>query len=75
MLVINRKPGQSVKIIPNVDLDPATPIGELFSRGPITIQIVHSSGNQIKIGIDADARFNIYREELNGGSSHRGEPS
>lgn len=48
------------------DVDPQTPIGELFAGGPIEISILGRQGAQTRVGINADARFLILRDELEG---------
>ncbi len=64
MLVLTRKPGQAIQIDLMEDLDPQTPVGELFQTGPIEIIIGGIRGDQVKLGIHADSRFRILRDEL-----------
>ncbi len=64
MLVLTRKPGQAIQIDLMEDLDPQTPVGELFVTGPIEIIIGGFRGDQVKLGIHADKRFRILRDEL-----------
>jgi sRNA-binding carbon storage regulator CsrA len=64
MLLIKRKPGEAFLIQPADTLDPRTPIQDLFGSGPIKIQIRQINGIQVKVGIRADERFAIIREEL-----------
>lgn len=64
MLLLKRKPGETFIIIPAATLDPLTPIKDLFGAGPIEIQIRQVDGVQVKVGIKADQRFVILREEL-----------
>ncbi len=64
MLVLTRKPGQAIQIDLMEDLDPQTPVGELFGAGPIEIVIGGRRGDQVKLGIAADKRFRILRDEL-----------
>ena len=67
MLVLTRKPGQIVEIRPNPSLDPSTPIGKLFSRGPIEVVALKTKNTEVKLGIRADLGFLILRGELCGG--------
>ena len=67
MLVLTRKPGQIVEIKPAPSLDLATPIGELFTHGPIEVIALTINGSQVKLGIRADLGFLILRRERNGG--------
>lgn len=64
MLILTRRPRQLIRIAPHPSLDPSTPIGELFRNGPIVIAITDMHRQQVKIGIQADSRLLILREEL-----------
>ena len=64
MLVLTRKLGQVLKIMPHESLNPATPIGELFKNGDIEIKIVKTDGYQVSLGINAHPDLLILREEL-----------
>ncbi len=64
VLILTRKRGQSIKIQPKQDVDPNTPVGELFADGPIEVCVLGVAGQQIKVGIRADRRFLILRDEL-----------
>lgn len=66
MLVLTRKPGEAVKLDLLEDIDPRTPVGELLVRGPIEVVVLGVRGRQVKLGLRADARFLILREELYG---------
>lgn len=63
MLILTRKPGQLVTIAPQPNVDPATGVWELF-RTPIEIVVVQTIGTGVRIGINADPRLLILREEL-----------
>ncbi len=64
MLVLTRKPGQSIKIEPDEGLRPTTPVGRLFADGPMEIVVLRVERNQVKIGITAHSGLKILREEL-----------
>ena len=64
MLLLKRRPGETLIIKPSDALDPLTPIKDLFGAGPIKVQIRQVDGVQVKVGINADQRFIILREEL-----------
>jgi len=64
MLILTRKPGQVVRIDLMEDLDPKTPVGDLFAGGPIEVVVTSVNGAQVKLGLNADPRFRILREEL-----------
>ena len=64
MLVLTRKPGQTVIIDLEEGVDPRTPVGELFAQGAITVRVLDVVGAQVKLGFEAEGRFRILREEL-----------
>ena len=64
MLILTRKPGQVVTINLREDVDLKTPVGELFAQGPIEVMVTAVNGAQVKLGIRADPRFLILRQEL-----------
>ena len=64
MLIITRKRGQSIRIAPGPQTDPATPIGEIFATGPIEVLFVQARGAQIRLGITAPLSLIVLREEL-----------
>lgn len=64
MLLLTRKPGQSLTIHPQPSLDPATPVHRLFSEGPIRVRIAGVSGPQVRVGIEAHPGLCILRDEL-----------
>ena len=64
MLVLKRKPGERIRIELDPALDPATPVSELFSGSGIEIVVTHVNALCVKLGIQADPRLIILREEL-----------
>lgn len=64
MLVLTRKAGQAISIEPQVGMDLDTPIRTLFEKGPIEIVVLQVSGNHVRVGISADARLTVLRNEL-----------
>lgn len=64
MLILTRYPGQAIRLAPHPELDPATPIGELFRDGPIRIYIVGIAENRVRVGIEAHPRIEVVRDEL-----------
>lgn len=64
MLILTRKPDQSIVIRPDARLDPRTTIGELFKGGPLVIHVVGIDGRQTKIGIEAPLTLDVARSEL-----------
>ena len=64
MLIITRKPGQSLAIDLLAPADARLPAGELFAAGPLQIVVARVEGGRVQLGIDADPRLRILREEL-----------
>lgn len=64
MLVLKRKAGERIRI----ELDPrvphATPVGELFGGNGIEIVVTEARSTRVKLGIEADSRLLILRDEL-----------
>ncbi len=64
MLILTRKPGQSLLVHPHPALDPETPVERLFAEGPIHVQVVKVQGSRVCLGVTAHAGFSILRNEL-----------
>ena len=63
MLILTRKPSQSLSIHPHPTLDPGTPVEQLFVGGSIQVQVVGVQGAQVRLGVAAPAGFCILRDE------------
>ena len=63
MLILTRKPSQSLSIHPHPTLDPGTPVEQLFAGGPIQVQVIGVQGAQVRLGVAAPAGFCILRDE------------
>ncbi len=57
-------PAESIVIDIQEDLDPNTPISELFAGGPIEVRVLSYKASTIRIGIKATNDLNILRSEL-----------
>lgn len=64
MLVLTRKPGQKIRVMPAAALDPHLTVAELFAKGPIEIVVTHVQGLQVKLGVHAPRELLVLREEL-----------
>ena len=64
MLVLTRRPGESIVIDIPDDLDPNTPVSALFGEGPIEVRVLSHKASTIRIGIEAPNDLNILRSEL-----------
>ena len=62
MLALERMEGESIFLTLSEDVDPNTPIGELFSE-PIEIIFYEKRGNKIALAIEAPQAFYISRGE------------
>ena len=58
------KPDQPVVVDLIEGLDPQTPAGELFAHMPIEVTVAKIEGGHVRLGIEADTRFRILRDEL-----------
>lgn len=64
MLILSRRPGQLLRVTPAQNLDPATPVQELFHDGPMEIIVTRVVGTQVDLGINAHPQLIILREEF-----------
>ena len=64
MLILARRLGESIKILPAEGLDPETPIQALFADGLIEIVVIRLGSNEVKLGFKAHPDFVILRDEL-----------
>jgi sRNA-binding carbon storage regulator CsrA len=64
MLILTRKPGQSLSIHPHPTLDPGTPVEQVFADGPIRVQVLRVQGPQVRLGVAAPAGLCVLRDEL-----------
>lgn len=64
MLIITRRIGQAIRIELGPDIDPATPIGQVFAEGVIEVIVAQVRGAQVRLGISAPLSLVVLREEL-----------
>lgn len=64
MLVLKRKAGERIRIGLAPDLDPSTPVGDVFQGGAIEVVVSRIDASAVRLGIDADRRLLILRAEL-----------
>ena len=64
MLVLTRRPGESILIDIPEDLDPNTPVSSLFSGDPIEVRVLSHKASTVRIGIEASMCLDILRSEL-----------
>ena len=60
MLFLTTKPGDSLWIELG-DIDPGTPVGEVFARGPIEVLVAVVKEGQVRLGVEADCRLLVRR--------------
>lgn len=58
-----RRTGQGLCILPHPDLDPATPIGELFVQGPVQLVVGYAEEGTAQMALYADPRFQIIEDD------------
>ncbi|MEE9596762.1 MAG: carbon storage regulator [Acidiferrobacterales bacterium] len=51
MLLLTRKPGQSIEL-DLANIDPEMSVGELLTNGSIEIHVVGVEGSKVKLGIE-----------------------
>ncbi|HEX9625546.1 MAG TPA: carbon storage regulator [Acidiferrobacterales bacterium] len=66
MLVLTRKPGQLIRIWPDPDTCQHATVAEISANGLFDIHIGPILDRQVRIGIAADKRLVIMREEIAG---------
>ncbi len=64
MLVLTRKPGQRLFVGLDEKIASTMTAKELFSGGPIDVVVAGVQGATVRLGIRADPRLVILREEL-----------
>lgn len=64
MLILTRRSGQSIRLMPDPGLDPATLVSELFRDGPIQIYVWYMDEDRLRLGIEAPVRIVVLRDEL-----------
>jgi sRNA-binding carbon storage regulator CsrA len=64
MLVLTRRSREIVRIQLAEGVDPEIPARQLFADGPIELVVTQVQSGQVKLGISADRRFLILRDEL-----------
>lgn len=70
MIYLTRSPSQSVFISLAHDVDPATPVGELFKDGPLRVRIMAMRDAQVRIGVQVPPLLEVHREERPEGVPH-----
>ena len=64
MLMIARREGEALELSLSSNIDPDTPVREVFGNQPIIIKVDKLHLNQVKLAIDAPIEIQILREEL-----------
>lgn len=66
MLVLSRRPDESIVIAPADGTDTRMTLAELFAQGPIQITLLGGTGRRIKMGIEAPIPLAIRRKDSPG---------
>lgn len=64
MLTLSRRQGESLYLSLSDDIDPRTPVGEVFASGPIVVRIARLKQNSVKVCVGAPEGVIVIREEL-----------
>ena len=64
MLILTRKPSQSLVVHPHPSLAPGIPVEEVFAEGSIEVQVLGVQDAQVRLGVVAPSGFCVVREEL-----------
>ena len=62
MLILTRRTNELIYLYPD-DLPPDMTVAELFAGGQIAIEVLSIRGNQVKLGIDAQKRLKVLRDD------------
>ena len=63
MLILTRRPGESLIIELSPNVDPATPVGDLLADG-IEVRLLDCGRGSAKIGVEAPLELTVLREEI-----------
>ncbi len=63
MKLMRRGLGQAIRIQPDFELDPATPVGELFVNGAIQIVVMGAEEEVATLAVHGDRRFLVVEDE------------
>jgi sRNA-binding carbon storage regulator CsrA len=63
MLVLSRRPDESILIQPADGADVSMTLEQLFAKGPILITLLGGTGRRMKVGIEAPEHLSIRRKD------------
>lgn len=63
MLVLSRRPDESIIIQPAEGADAEMTLRDLFANGPILITLLGGTGRRVKMGIEAPVELAIRRKD------------
>jgi len=63
MLVVSRRPDESILIKLADDVDGDLKIKDVFANGPIEITLLGGNGRRVKVGIAAPPQLSIRRKD------------
>lgn len=64
MLILTRKPSQSLVVHPHPSLAPGIPVEEVFADGLIQVEVLAMEESQVRLGVVVPSGFCVVREEL-----------
>jgi len=66
MLILTRKIGQVLRVMPQEGVACGLTVGELFADGPMEIVVGKVDGKQVRIGLKAHRGLLVMRGEIEG---------
>jgi len=63
MLVVSRRPDESILIKLADDVDGDLKIKDVFANGPIEITLLGGNGRRVKVGVSAPPQLSIRRKD------------
>jgi len=61
MLVLTRRPGESLECSLSRAVDPSLTVGERFASGLLTLSVLAVRGDQVRVGIAAHRSISVLR--------------
>lgn len=64
MLILTQREDEKIDISLREDIDPSTPVGDLFNGSQITLTFLDTSPSSVTLGIDAPDQMLILRRRI-----------
>ncbi|HNP34453.1 MAG TPA: hypothetical protein PKK10_01260 [Woeseiaceae bacterium] len=63
ILELRLNDSDQITIVPCKDIDPSTPIGEIFAHGSIEISLYSATNHAVTMGVDAPECLSVQRKK------------